>query len=359
MDIKLKEVTIRDLTKNYVNDNVEGVTGYGGDLDIRPKYQREFVYIDKQRNAVIESITTNRPLNVMYWAENENGYEVMDGQQRTISICEYVAGSFSINEQYFHNLEPIEQDQILDYKLMVYFCQGDSKEKLEWFKTINIAGEKLTNQELRNAVYSGTWLTSAKKYFSKPQCAAQSIGKNYMKGKSLRQEYLETALKWISGDNIDHYMANYQHKLNANELWLYFHSIIEWIGATFPKYRKEMKGLDWGTLYARFKDAELDTEALETEITKLMADEDINKKSGIYIYVLTREEKYLNIRAFSPNMKREVFERQQGICPNCINEFKIEEMEGDHIVPWSKDGSTTVENCQMLCMDCNRTKSDG
>ena len=173
MKIELKEITIRDLTEGYRNDAVEGVTGYDGNLDIRPKYQREFVYKDKQRDAVIATVKADFPLNVMYWVKKDDGgYEVLDGQQRTISICEYVSGTFSIDYQYFHNLEQVEQDQILDYKMMVYFCEGDSKEKLDWFRTINIAGEKLTDQELRNAIYSGAWLSDAKRYFSKPQCAA-------------------------------------------------------------------------------------------------------------------------------------------------------------------------------------------
>ncbi len=200
MKIELKEIAIRDVTNGYVNNNEEGVVGYDGKLNIRPKYQREFVYKDKQRDAVIETIKKDFPLNVMYWVKNEDDtYEVLDGQQRTISICEYVAGKFSLNFQYFHNLEKTEQDQILDYKLMVYFCEGNDKEKLDWFETINIAGEKLTDQELKNAIYTGTWLTEAKKYFSKSGCPAYSIASNYLKGSSIRQEYLETAISWISG----------------------------------------------------------------------------------------------------------------------------------------------------------------
>ena len=168
MEIKLHEIKVVDVVKDYVNNDEEGVVGYGGILNIRPKYQREFVYKDKQRDAVIETIRKDFPLNVMYWAKNDDGtFEVLDGQQRTISICEYVKRIFSINYQYFHNLEKDEQEQILNYKLMVYFCEGTDKEKLDWFKTINIAGEKLTDQELRNAIYTGEWLTNAKKFFSK------------------------------------------------------------------------------------------------------------------------------------------------------------------------------------------------
>ena len=183
MLIELKEILIREVANGYSNDNEEGVVGYGGLLNIRPKYQREFVYKDKQRNSVIETVQKNFPLNVMYWVKNDDGsFEVLDGQQRTISICEFVEGSFSIENFYFHNLQNVEKEQILDYKLMIYFCEGNDKEKLDWFKTINIAGEKLTDQELRNAIYTGTWLTDAKRYFSKTGCPAYSIGSDYMTG---------------------------------------------------------------------------------------------------------------------------------------------------------------------------------
>jgi len=358
MKIELHEVSIKEISEGYVNDDEEGVVGYKGKLNIRPKYQREFVYKDKQRDAVIETIRKNFPLNVMYWVKNEEGtFEVMDGQQRTISFCEYVAGKFSLNFQYFHNLEEDEKGQILNYKLMVYFCEGTDKEKLDWFKTINIAGEKLYDQELRNAIYTGTWLSDAKRHFSKSGCPAYNLASDYMKGSSIRQDYLETAIDWISNGEIEKYMADNQHEPNANELWLYFQSVINWVKATFPKYRKEMKGIQWGILYNEFKDKKLDSKKLEKEITELMLDEDVTKKSGIYQYVLTRNEKYLSIRAFTDKQKREAYERQKGICPKCKKHFEIEETEADHITPWHEGGKTTSENCQMLCKEDNRTKS--
>jgi uncharacterized protein YbaR (Trm112 family) len=358
MKIELKEITIREVSNGYFNDNEEGVVGFGGKLNIRPKYQREFVYKDKQRDSVIETVQKKFPLNVMYWVRNEDDtYEVLDGQQRTISICEYVLGSFSINSMYFHNLTNVDKEQILDYKLMVYFCEGNDKEKLDWFKTINIAGEKLTNQELRNAIYTGTWLTDAKRYFSKSNCVAFNIGNDYLIGSAIRQDYLETAISWLSNDNIEDYMAVNQNKPNASELWLYFNSLINWIKVIFPKYRKEMKGVNYGVLYNKFKDKEFDSYKLEEEITSLMQDEDVTKKSGIYEYVLTRNEKYLNIRAFTDKQKREAFERQNGICPKCNVTFEINEMEADHITPWHLGGKTTTENCQMLCKHDNRIKS--
>jgi len=301
MKIELREIKIREVANGYFNDNEEGVVGFGGKLNIRPKYQREFVYKDKQRDAVIETVKKQFPLNVMYWVKNaDDTYEVLDGQQRTISICEYVSGSFSLNAMYFKNLTDVEQNEILEYKLMVYFCEGNDKEKLDWFKTINIAGEKLTTQELRNAIYTGTWLTDAKKYFSKTSCPAYNIGNDYLTGTPIRQDYLETAISWLSNDNIEQYMAENQDKPNANELWLYFNNLINWIKVVFPNYRKEMKGINYGFLFNTYKDKQFDAKKLEVEITTLMQDEDVTKKSGIYEYVLTRQEKYLSIRACHP-----------------------------------------------------------
>ena len=358
MKIELKEITIREVSNGYANNDEEGVIGYGGDLNIRPKYQREFIYKDKKRDAVVQTIRKDFPLNVMYWVKNKDGtYEVLDGQQRTISICEYIAGKFSLDYQYFHNLEREEQDQILDYKLMIYFCEGDDKEKLDWFKTINIAGEKLSDQELRNAIYTGPWLTDAKRYFSKTNCPAYNIASDYLKGSSIRQNYLETAIDWISGGNIEEYMAENQHKLNANGLWLYFQAVIGWVAAIFPNYRKEMRGVAFGALYNECKDNEYDAGILNGKIADLMKDEDVTKKSGVYPYVLTGDEKYLNIRAFNDNQKREAYERQGGICVKCGEHFELEEMEGDHITPWCEGGKTIAENCQMLCKHDNRIKS--
>jgi hypothetical protein len=358
MNIKLKEITVRELTNGYQDNEENGVVGFGGKLDIRPPYQREFIYKDKQRDAVIDTITKNFPLNVMYWAvrEDEN-FEVIDGQQRTISVSQFVEGDFAFQNRYFHNLQKDEQKQILDYKLMVYLCSGADSEKLEWFKTINIAGEKLTDQELRNAVYAGSWVSDAKRYFSKNHCPAYNIGNDYLSGAPIRQDYLETTIEWISGSSIEKYMAEHQHNPNANELWLYFQSVINWVKAVFPKYRNEMKGIEWGFLYNEFKNKNFDSKKLEKEIAKLMQDEDVTNKKGIYSYVLTRKEKFLNIRAFSDNQKREAYERQKGICVVCKEHFELSEMEADHITPWHEGGKTSADNCQMLCKDDNRRKS--
>jgi hypothetical protein len=356
--IELKEIKVRDLAGGYEDNDEAGVVGYSGKLDIRPPYQREFIYKDKQRDAVIDTVTRDFPLNVMYWAVREGGdYEVIDGQQRTISLCQYVEGDFAHERRYFHNLQSDEQERILDYPLMVYLCSGTDSEKLEWFKTINIAGEKLTDQELRNAVYSGSWVTDAKRYFSKTGCPAYGIGSDYMTGVPIRQDYLETVIEWINGGDIEGYMAKQQHKPNANELWLYFQGVMAWVKATFPQYRKEMKGVDWGELYNEFKDAPLDSAKLEERVASLMADEDVTRKRGIYSYVLDGQEKHLNIRAFTPNQRREAYERQKGICAVCGNHFELEEMEADHITPWHAGGKTEAANCKMLCKDDNRRKS--
>jgi hypothetical protein len=359
MKIELKEITIRELTSGYLDNAEAGVVGYNGQLDIRPAYQREFIYKDKQRDAVIDTVVKEFPLNVMYWAvRDDGGYEVIDGQQRTISICQYVNSDFAFMMRYFHNLQEDEKEQILNYKLMVYFCSGDPSEKLKWFETINIAGEKLTQQELRNAIYSGPWVTDAKRFFSKNGCAAYNLGSDYLSGSVIRQDYLETAIDWISKGNIEIYMANHQNDPNANELWLYFNSVINWVQATFKvKRTKLMKSVEWGKLYNKYKDVLYNSDELEAEIKRLLLDPDITKQSGIYPYLLTRDERHLSIRAFSDITKHTVYERQAGICPHCKDHFELSQMEGDHITPWHEGGRTLEENCQMLCKDCNRRKS--
>ena len=359
MKIQLKEITVQELVDDYSDDGEGGVIGYSGKLDIRPPFQREFVYKDEQRDAVIDTITKNFPLNVMYWAVRDNGtYEIIDGQQRTIAVAQYVTGVFSFKKLYFQNLPDDKQRQILDYKLMVYFCSGTDSEKLDWFKTINIAGEKLTNQELRNAVYAGSWVTAAKKYFSRRGCVAYKIGNPYLNGSPIRQDYLETAIKWISEDQIEAYMGKYQHEPDADPLWDYFRSVINWVRSTFIKERAQMKGVEWGSLYNSYKSKKLDPNKIEEETAKLIFDDDVTKKSGIYPYILTRDESHLNIRLFSDAMKQKAYEKQDGICLVCKSKFEISDMQADHITPWTEGGKTIEENCQMLCKLDNRRKSN-
>ena len=359
MKIELREISVREICDGYKDSEEEGVFAFGGRLNVRPPYQREFVYDDKKRNAVIETVNKSFPLNVMYWAKNDDGtFEIIDGQQRTLSLCQYVDGVFSLENQFFQNLTETAKKRILDYKLMIYVCDGNDEEKLEWFRTINIAGEKLTDQELRNATYTGAWLTDAKRHFSKTNCAAFGLASKYMNGKTIRQDYLETALKWINNGEIEAYMAHHQHCPNANELWLYFQSVIAWVQTVFPVYRKEMKGLDWGLLFNRYGKADYDSKALEIRVKELMEDDEVTNKKGIYEYLLSGEECKLNLRAFTDKMKREAYERQNGVCVKCGQRFDFGQMEGDHIIPWSKGGKTTAENCQMLCRRDNGVKSD-
>lgn len=361
MKIKPYNIPIREVANGYKDSQEDGVVAYGGLLDVRPAYQREFIYKDDKRNAVIDTVRKGFPLNVMYWVKTKQGtYEVLDGQQRTISICQYINKEYSINYQFFHNLTKSEQEEILNYELMVYICEGTEKEQLDWFRVINIAGEKLTDQELRNAVYTGEWLTDAKRYFSKTNCPAYKIASKYLNGVANRQDYLQTALRWISardGTVIEDYMSQHQHDNNANELWLYFKSVIDWVMILFPKYRKEMKGIEWGLLYNQYNTNHYDSKELEKRILALIDDDEVGSIKGIYEYLFDGQEKHLSLRQFDDKTKRKVYEKQKGICADCGKHFEIEEMEADHIDPWHDGGKTTIDNCQMLCRHCNRRKS--
>ncbi|MCR5367525.1 DUF262 domain-containing protein [Eubacterium sp.] len=408
MSINLTQIKLRDLFDGYVNSDEDGVVGYHGRLDIRPKYQREFIYGDKEQIAVIETIKQGFPLNTMYWAvaRDENGdkildesgnetYELMDGQQRTISACEFLANHIVVNFQKFFNIQkstPDIADKILDYELQVYICDGTVSDKLAWFKTINIAGKPLTEQELLNAQYIGEWLTKAKEYFSKSNCNAAELmvirGKkaaDYLSGSPIRQDYLSTILQWIAdnqgltprSDKGDTYMANHQGDDTATELKNYYVSVMEWIGSKFKVYRKEMKGLPWGYWYNKVqrgeckgKIIEKNADEIENEIKRLIDDDDVGTVKGIYEYIVTGEEKYLSLRQFDDKIKRKVYEDQHHKCPYCDKvidghtyangktEYDYNEMEGDHIVPWSQGGKTEESNCQMLCKWHNGHKSD-
>jgi hypothetical protein len=380
MKIQLHQIKIRDVVAKYEDHNEKGVFGYNGLLDIRPSYQREFVYKPEQRNAVIETVKKGFPLNVMYWIVNLvpdpanpnqtiQRYEVLDGQQRTISICQYVSGDFSVGDIYFHNLPQDKKDAFLDYELMIYFCEGSESEKLDWFRAINIAGEKLTDQELRNAIYTGPWLSDAKDYFSRRNCVAEQKAARYLKGSPIRQEYLETVLRWISDGKIEEYMGKHQHEKDADALRQYFVKVIDWVERTFTTYRKEMDGLEWGEFYDTYQANQYNTKDLEKEIAQLMADEEVQNKRGIYEYVLSKGtlRKCLSLRAFDDKTKATVFQRQtkagtgKATCPMCNDDTKLytrEEMEADHIIPWSKGGKTTLDNCQMLCRLHNGLKSN-
>ncbi len=366
MNIELKRITVGELADGYEDNAEGGVVAFGGKLDVRPPYQREFIYKDKQRDAVINTVTKGFPLNVMYWAVRaDGGFEVIDGQQRTISVCQYVTGVFSFQNLYIHNLPDDVREKILGYKLMIYQCTGTDSERLDWFRTINIAGVKLSDQELRNAVYAGSWVSDAKRYFSKTGCAAYQIGQDYLDAELNRQGYLETAIDWISeaygnADIIEKYMGKHQHAKDAKKLWEYYQAVIDWVGETFTKKRsKIMKGVPWGVLYNKFKDEKFDPKKIEAETVKLIDDDEVTNQKGIYRYILTRDEKYLSLRTFNDKEKQKAYEKQKGICPKCpkSKHWELEEMEADHITPWHAGGKTMLDNCQMLCKDHNRRKS--
>lgn len=371
---------IKELIAGYKDSKDEGVVAYGGLLDVRPPFQREFVYKDKQREAVLNTVLRGFPLNTIYWskktaAEGTVTYEVLDGQQRILSICQFATNAFSVrwngNARFRHNLNSTPElvRAFEDYELDVYVCEGTAEEQLEWFETINIAGMVLKAQELRNAAYVGPWLADAKRYFSKLSGPAHLGYKDYLKGDPDRQDYLETVIKWAAhaenqlakgtSDDIKAYMARHQNDIGASALWDYFQKVMAWVKATFPDYRHEMDGLDWGEYYNLFSDTitAKQSSQFEATVSQLMEDEDVTNKKGIYLYLLSGEERHLSIRAFSANQKREAFTRQNGVCPVCHKTYAISEMEADHITPWSKGGRTVADNCQMLCTDDNRKKS--
>jgi hypothetical protein len=361
MKIELHSVKVSELVEGYQDRAEEGVRGYGGKLNIRPAYQREFIYKEKQRNEVVHTVRKGFPLNTMYWVVAGEGFELMDGQQRTINVCQYVAGDFSVtvdgSPMFFGNLTAEKQKQILEYGLSIYVCEGTDGEKLDWFKIINIAGEKLTDQELRNAIYTGPWLADAKKWFSRTGCPAYAMGEKYVNGSPIRQDFLEKALEWISSGKVEEYMSVHQHDKDAQELWQYFQGVVNWVQVVFPTYRKIMKGLDWGGFYNRHKNDNLNAATLEKQAVALIEDDEVDSKRGIYEYLLTRNERTLNLRAFSDKIKVATYEKQNGTCPVCNKHHELGQMEADHIVPWNKGGRTVPENCQMLCMLDNRTKS--
>lgn len=370
MTIKQIEVTVGEITRGYMNNDEQGVRGYDGLLDIRPPYQREFIYSEKEQQAVITTVLRGYPLNVMYWVRRSDDaecpYEVMDGQQRTLSLCEYVAGKYSYDFKNFFNQPEDVQRRILDYRLTVYVCEGDASEKLEWFKTINIAGKPLNEQEINNAIYAGPFVSDAKRHFSKSNCGAYRLGKDLVNGTPIRQDYLKTALQWMADHETRQgkrqtllgYMAQHQHDPNANNLWTYFQTVLNWAITNFDmrKFKKIMKGLDWAELYDKFGSEALDTAALGKRISELIRDSEVERKQGIIPYVLTGDEHYLDLRAFPDDIKLSVWEQQAHRCTICGKEFDLEFMEGDHITPWREGGRTVIENCQMLCRDCNRRK---
>ena len=370
MTIKQLEVTVGEITKGYINNEEQGVRGYNGLLDIRPPYQREFIYNEAEQRAVINTVLNEYPLNVMYWVKRSDDaecpYEVMDGQQRTLSLCQYVAGKFAVDFKYFDNQPADDQKKILDYKLTVYVCEGKESEKLEWFKTINIAGKPLNEQEIRNAVYAGPFVSDAKHHFSKSNCGAYRLGKDLVNGSPIRQDFFKKALEWMAEHETHNgklqsavgYMAIHQHDKNAIPLWTYFQNVLNWAISTFnmKKFKIIMKGVDWALFYDKYHEQPLDIKVMEDRISDLIGDDEIQKPNGIIPYVLTGDERYLDLRTFKDKVKKAIWEKQNHKCAICGKEFDFELMEGDHIKPWREGGRTDIKNCQMLCRQCNRSK---
>ena len=370
MKIEPKSVKVKDIYDGYIDSGDDGVFAYDGKLAIRPAYQREFVYDADQAETVIHTILKGFPLNVMYWVRvGDDEYEVLDGQQRTLSVMQFLKHQFPITidgkKFYWDALPDDLYDQIMDYEFTIYVCEGDESEKLDWFKVVNIAGEKLTDQELRNSVYTGKWLSDAKRYFSKRNCAAKGLSDKYITGDPNRQEILEKALKGIAEfqglKDITEYMALHKSDDDADELWQYFQDVIRWTEKIFPNYMADMKGLDWCHLYNKYHLNFYNSAVLASEVKRLHEDEDVQKTKGIYEFLLSKDTdpfagRLLNLRSFDKRDKLAAYSRQDGICPICKKYFAFDEMEGDHIKPWSKGGHTVPENCQMLCKDCNSKK---
>lgn len=387
MNIMLFNIKVKDVFNGFEDKGEDGIFAYGGKLTIRPAYQREFVYDLKQQEAVLHTVLKKFPLNTMYWVKTNDDhpivegwtpapsdeFEVLDGQQRTLSVMQFLRHKLQINvdgKAYYEDSLPDDlYNSLLNYNFMVYICEGTESEKLDWFKVVNVAGEELTPQELRNSVYTGKWLSDAKRYFSKSNCAAKGLSERYIIGAPIRQELLEKALKGIveykKMERIEEYMAAHKSDSDADELWQYFQDVIRWVEKIFPKYDSGMKGIDWCHLYNKYHEKNYNSSVMKKEVERLLADEEVTKggKKGIYEYLLCRDEdpfaaRLLQLRTFDERDKRAAYAEQKGICAICHKHFEYDQMEGDHIKPWSKGGQTVYENLQMLCKDCNGKKSN-
>lgn len=387
MEIKRVAIAIRDLCKGYVNESEsdieQGVYAYGGKLCVRPAFQRSFVYSKKQENAVIDTALKGFPLNIMYWVDNGDGtYDCLDGQQRTISLCNFVDGISSFeapwfnsnNKSYIHTIQRINPDlaeKFLNYELEVYICRGTKAERMEWFKTINIAGEELYPQELRNANYVSKWLTDAKEYFSKAnssstaKCPAERVGGQYTNKNANRQEILAQVISWYVDSSEDEaicqYMEDHINDEDASELRDYFINVIDWVKEVFPgTYEKGMASVNWGYLYNHYHDDDLDPDEICEKFNELID----YKASGeldisiakIVEYCITRDESLLKHRRFSEAQRTALYNRQKGFCPDCGEHYLKADMHAHHIIPWYKGGITELSNGVMLCKECHTTR---
>ena len=378
------DITINDICNGFTYNELEGKGLYGlsGKLTIQPEYQRNYIYADGIRDvAVIESILKGYPLGILYFVKTgEDTFEVLDGQQRITSFGRYVIGKFAVKidgmENYFSGLNEDLQQKILNTKLLIYECEGTETEIKEWFKTINIAGIPLNEQELLNAIYSGKFVTEAKREFSNSQNSNVQKWKAYVKGDVKRQDFLSCALDWVSNDEKEKYMSEHRNSDNINELKTYFTTVIDWISGVFKSVEKEMCGLKWGELYEKYGKNPYNPDEVDKKLKELYADESVKKRSGIFEYILGGciDAKLLEIRVFEDRDKRIVYENQTKLanenqlsnCPLCaISDnanktriWKLSEMDADHVTAWSKGGATDITNCQMLCITHNRAKGN-
>lgn len=381
----LTDITVEDICKGFVYNELEGkgLFGWGGKLTIQPEYQRNYIYADGKKDvAVVRSLMSGYPLGLIYFVKTADGrFEVLDGQQRITSFGRFRTGKLAVKdangmEQYYDGLADDLKERISGAKLTIYVCEGEESEIKEWFKTINIAGVPLNEQELLNAIYSGTFVTKAKEEFSNSQNANVQKWSAYISGNVNRQDYLKTALDWVSKGNIDGYMSKHRFDTDINELKTYFNSVIDWISGVFNDVESEMRGLEWGRLYETYHKTPYDPMAVSNKVQALMADPYVKNKKGIFEYVLGGEQdtKLLDIRIFEEGTKRSVYTIQtkmateQGVsnCPLCAmgheanrtRIWKLNEMDADHVSAWSKGGATDISNCQMLCKTHNRAKGN-
>ena len=389
MEIKKIAVSVHDLCAGYVNESntdiENGVYAYGGKLCVRPAFQRAFVYNKEQENAVIDTALKGFPLNIMYWVDNGNGtYDCLDGQQRTISLANFVDGVSSFfapwlcgsdpkKRFYFNTLKRTNPDlaeAFLNYELEVYICKGTKAEQLEWFKTINIAGEELYPQELRNASYVSPWLTDAKRYFSRANSSsnakspAEQYGGQYTNKNANRQEILAQVISWHCGCDmkddaaICNYMEEHMNDSNASEMWDYFKSVIDWISEIFPgTYERGMNTVNWGKLYNEYHNNEFDPNEMCEKFNELM-DFKASKELDVSVakiveYCITRDESLLKHRAFSDVQRTTLYNRQKGLCAHCGQHFLKKDMEAHHKIPWYNGGLTELNNGEMLCKECH------
>ena len=386
MEKELKIYTVKELCEGFTYSNVDGKGLYGlaGKLTIQPEYQRNYLYSEdngEKEAAVIDSVLKGYPLGLFYFNKLPDGrLEVLDGQQRITSLGRYLIGKFSVmknGDPYkFKTLNEDERQLIENTKLLVYICEGTETEIKEWFEIINIGGIVLNDQEKLNAIYSGPFVSAARKEFSNKEDARIQKWSCYISGSANRQEYLQEALRWVSHGNIKNYMQEHRRDTNINELKLYFNDVISWIERTFDNVYPKMKGLNWGELYEKYHNNPYDHVEVSKKVKELYNDPCVKDNKNVFKYVLggCKDTKLLNIRVFDENTKTRVYIRQTdeakekhvSNCPLCAighdaNKEKIwtqKEMDADHVLAWSKGGATDESNCQMLCKTHNRAKGN-